>query len=142
MDTLHRPFRSVEPPIDLRSQLVQASEHAVPQLEDLLALEKELAILQTGAKARADRASANLGALDAVYRKAKEKRGKVKKDKERTVDQDRSATSVTATIGGGIGKDHRERERLPVVKIKREYSGERDFPPEFPLASDRIGRLA
>ncbi|KAG8982855.1 Transcriptional regulator, partial [Tulasnella sp. 427] len=117
----------------LRSNLVHASEHTIPSLDDLLALQRELIALQNATNNRVQRANQDTSTFEGMYRKAKEKekmlKGKIKikdKDRERTRDADSEAP----------------RERGPVVKIKREYSTpERDDgsvgPPSRPQQNGR-----
>lgn len=110
----HRPFQPYPVQPALRSNLVHASEHTIPSLDELLALQRELIALQNASNNRVQKANLDISTFDGMYKKAKERekmlKGKIKikdKDRERTRDADSEV----------------QRERGPVVKIKREYSG-------------------
>lgn len=115
----------------------------MPPLQDLLDLEVELRGHHSKALLRAKKADLELNAFDTVYRKAKERdkliKGKIKlKEKERgekferdrtdkEKDREREKTvphSGAEIISVGHQRGEKERPVLPVVKIKREYSGE------------------
>ncbi|KAG8927636.1 Transcriptional regulator [Tulasnella sp. 417] len=115
----HRPFQAYPAQPILRSNLVHASEHAIPSLDELLALQRELLALQNASTNRAQKANLDISTFEGMYRKAKEKE-KMLKSKIKIKDKDRERTRD--------GDSETQKERGPVVKIKREYSGtpERD----------------
>lgn len=122
MDTTSRAFQPFPSQVSLRTPL---PEHNVPGLDDLLALEQELAALQARTVSRAKKAETDLLAFETMYRKAKERekiaKGKIKiKDKDRDRERDRDRD---VEMHRGDKERDRERGPLPNVKIKREHSG-------------------